>query len=280
VARDPRHPPDGSDPAAWPDWPEPRVVAVTGSTNADVTELARAGATDGTAVVAAEQTAGRGRLGRSWQTPATSGVAVSVLLRPAAVPGDRWVWLPLLAGLAVADLAASLVAVPVAVKWPNDVLLAGGKVAGVLAERVAPGPDGTGAAAVVGVGVNVTPLPPLPPGEPPLVAATSLAEHGSSATAEDVARGVLRALRERYAAWLAAAGDPAAGLQREYRDRCASLGRDVAVHLPGGGVLAGRAVDVDGAGRLVVLPAGGGDPVALAAGDVVHARVGDLPGAW
>src|SRR5215207_4886252 len=133
-----------------------RRVAETGSTNADVVTLATAGAAEGTVLVADYQSAGRGRLGRSWQAPPGTGLAVSLLLRPTAVPAHRWPWLPLLTGVAVVEALRTYPGIDVVLKWPNDVLLKGGKLAGILVERV----DGpAGAAAVVGVGLNVSAAP-------------------------------------------------------------------------------------------------------------------------
>jgi len=118
----------------------PRLhLRTIGSTNARARELAEAGAPHGTAVTAGEQTAGRGRQGRGWSTPPGSALAVSLVIR------DPDPLLSLRAGLAVADLAGT----GARVKWPNDVLVDGRKVAGILAE----GRPQEGWA-VLGIGVN------------------------------------------------------------------------------------------------------------------------------
>lgn len=251
-------------------WTELRVVGATASTNADVAAAARAGAPAGLVLAAEEQTAGRGRLGRVWVAPARSGLAVSVLLRPAAgtpaVAPARYGWLPLLAGLAVATAVRHVAAVEADVKWPNDVLVGDRKLAGILAERVDD-------AVVLGIGLNVS----LSEAELPVPAATSLRVAGAPATdREPVLRAVLRELGTRYAAWCAAAGD-LENLREAYRERCATIGREVRVLLPGDRELRGMATDVDAAGRLVVETADGRE--AVAAGDVVHVRpVGRPPG--
>ena len=103
-------------------WSEVRVVAETGSTNADLAALARDGAPEGLVLVAERQTAGRGRLGRTWTAPARAGLTVSVLLRP-SVPVARLGWLPLLAGLALAESVGRVAMVDAVVKWPNDLLV-------------------------------------------------------------------------------------------------------------------------------------------------------------
>lgn len=241
----------------------------TGSTNADLLAEAAGGAPHGSVLVADSQTAGRGRLGRSWLTPPGSALAVSVLLRPAVDAAGRLGWLPLLTGLAVLDgLDALASGVAASVKWPNDVLLrtAGGerKVAGVLVQAVAGSAPGT--AVVVGIGVNVTtPADALPE------TATSLLAAGAEVDRERLLEVLLDRLRARYARWVD--GEVP---QDELRARCSTLGRDVVVGRPGG-ELAGRAVDVDGTGRLVVRGSDGTE-VAVDAGDVTHLRPRNGPG--
>jgi BirA family biotin operon repressor/biotin-[acetyl-CoA-carboxylase] ligase len=246
------------------------LLASTGSTNADAADAARGGAAEGYVVVADEQTLGRGRLGRSWATPPGTGLAVSVVLRP-SVPAERTGWLPLLVGVAVVD-ALRGAGVPVALKWPNDVVIDGPtrdggpgprKLGGLLAERVHEAD-----AVVVGIGLNIG----LGPDELPVPTATSTAIEGVEVSREDLLVDLLDELRERYLAWVAAGGDArACGLLADYRSRCVTLGVDVRAHLPGGEVLEGRAVDVDETGRLRISGADGAQSV-LAAGDVEHLR--------
>jgi BirA family biotin operon repressor/biotin-[acetyl-CoA-carboxylase] ligase len=238
-------------------WRDLRVVAETGSTNADVSAAARAGVPEGLVVVAESQSAGRGRLGRSWQAPPRSGLTFSVLLRPAGVPPARWGWLPMLAGVAVAASLRRVAALDVVLKWPNDVLVGERKLAGILAERV-------GDAVVIGLGLNVG----LTPAELPVPTATSLAiEEGATTDRSTVLRGLLRELAERYSAWVRASGRAGgSGLGAAYRDLCATIGSQVRVELPGGEVVEGIAREVDDEGRLLVADR------ALVAGDVVHLR--------
>lgn len=246
---------------AGPDrpWREVRVVQRTASTNADLVAQARRGAPGGLVLVAEEQVAGRGRLDRTWTSLPRSGLTFSVLLRP-AVDAAQWGWLPLLAGLATAEAVSRLAEVDVALKWPNDLVVGGRKLAGLLAERV-------GDAVVLGLGLNVT----LRADERPVPEATSLALEGAACTDRDpLLRAVLRRLSVRLDAWTATGGDPRGGLAADYRARCDTLGRTVRVDVPGGTAVEGRAVDVDDAGRLVVQTASG--TVSLAAGDVVHLR--------
>jgi BirA family transcriptional regulator, biotin operon repressor / biotin---[acetyl-CoA-carboxylase] ligase len=240
------------------------VVAEAPSTNALVADRAREGADDGLVVVADHQTAGRGRLDRTWETPAGAALTFSMLLRP-TVAARSWPWLPLLTGYAVAQ---ALIARGYAagVKWPNDVLIGEGKVAGILVERVDT-PDG--AAAVVGVGLNTG----MTTDELPVPTATSLSlEQGASGTPdrEEVLLAVLAAIREAYDTWQGG-GEPAAErLATAYAAACVTVGRPVRVDLPDGGVLEGTAEAVDPSGRLVVRTADG--PREVGAGDVVHVR--------
>jgi BirA family transcriptional regulator, biotin operon repressor / biotin---[acetyl-CoA-carboxylase] ligase len=254
-------------------WTDVRVVAETGSTNADVADAARGGAPQGLVIVAESQTAGRGRLGRAWQAPPRAGLTMSVLLRP-DVPARRLGWVPLLAGLSLAEAVGRIAVVDAALKWPNDLLVRPatgdapyGKCAGVLAEADPP-------AVVLGVGLNVSQradeLPPAPDAAaaPP----TSLALADAACTDRDpLLRAVLRRLAEWYDRWVGAAGDAdACGLRDAYRDACLTIGADVVVTRPGGDPVRGMVSDVDVEGRLVLDSADG--PVAVSAGDVHHLR--------
>lgn len=245
---------------AGPPW-RVEVYDESTSTNAVVAEEARAGAPEGLVVVAEHQTAGRGRLDRTWVTPARSALTFSVLLRPQAEPA-RWPWLPLLTGVAVQGAIGS----GSRLKWPNDVLLGDHKVAGILLERVE---TGTGPAAVVGVGINVS----TTLGELPVPTATSLAIAGHEVDRTDLLLAVLDGFGRRYATWNHAprhdAGEDAL-LQAAYQRVCATIGQLVRVDLPGEESITGTAVDVDLSGRLVVRTAG--ETVAVVAGDVVHVR--------
>ena len=200
-----------------------------GSTNAKARELADRGAPHGALVTASEQTAGRGRYGRTWVTPADTAIAASVILRAF----DEL--LPLRAGLAVADLAGA----GARVKWPNDVLLDGRKVAGILVE--ARTPDW----AVVGIGVNVRAVPP------------EVAEIATSLERDDVEGALdelLRALELRVA-------QPASEIVAALRERDAVRGRRARWS---GGEGVGAGIDASGA----LLVEADGRTVALSAGEV------------
>jgi BirA family transcriptional regulator, biotin operon repressor / biotin---[acetyl-CoA-carboxylase] ligase len=267
------------------------VVEQTGSTNADLLAAARSGAAAGTVLVAEEQTAGRGRLDRSWQSEPGASLTFSVLLRPSGVPATSLGWLPLLAGVATVSAIRAQTGLPVSLKWPNDVLAgeaggnadsaaagrgtAGGgdggrrasgtgrKLAGILAEQA-------GDAVVVGIGLNVSATESeLPPGP-----ATSLSLAGAAnPDRREILVALLTELERWYQRWLGGPrpGDAeACGLRASYLEWCATIGRDVRVEMPGGKTLTGRASDVDGVGRLLVT-SGDGEH-AISAGDVVHVR--------
>lgn len=251
-------------------WSRLDVVQRTGSTNSDLVQRAVAGEVgEGAVLVAEEQTAGRGRLDRRWSAPARSGLFFSVLLTPREVPVDRWGWLPLLTGVAVATGLSRAAGVDTALKWPNDVLVTVGgaerKAGGILAEGAGEG------RVVIGVGINVS----LRAEELPVPTAGSLALAGAVGTDRDpLLRGMLRSLEEWYGRWRAAGGDAGAcGLQETYAAGCATLGRTVRAELPGDRALVGEAVAVDGDGRLVLATSAGvQEPVG--AGDIVHLRPG------
>jgi BirA family biotin operon repressor/biotin-[acetyl-CoA-carboxylase] ligase len=231
------------------------------STNADVARRARAGEPAGLVVVTEHQTAGRGRLDRVWVTPPRAALTFSLLVRPEAVPVARWPWLPLLTGLAVVEGVRRSSPLDAVLKWPNDVLVEERKVAGILVERVE-SPDG--AAAVVGVGLNVSSTPD----ELPVPTATSLELAGAPPVDRSALLvAVLTAFSDLYGGWVGAAGR---GLRPSYARSCSTFGRDVRVDLPGGVPLHGRAVDVDEDGRLLVDD--GSRVHALGVGDVVHVR--------
>jgi BirA family transcriptional regulator, biotin operon repressor / biotin---[acetyl-CoA-carboxylase] ligase len=243
-------------------WSDVTVVAETGSTNEDLVAAARDGAAEGVVLVAERQTAGRGRLGRTWKSEPGAALTFSVLLRPAAVPPAARGWLPLLAGVAVVAGVRAQTGLDVGLKWPNDVLAGPAKLAGILAEQA-------GEAIVVGVGLNVGASPDDLP-----ATATSLAELGAAGTDRmALLAAMLRELEHWYLRWTGAAwpGDAASsGLRAEYLRSSCTVGAQVRVELPGGATLSGRACDVDSIGRLLVEAADRIEPVS--AGDVVHVR--------
>ena len=245
-------------------WSSVETVASTGSTNTDL--LARAGP-EGQVLIAEEQTAGRGRMGRSWVSVPGASLTFSVLLRPASVPPAQRGWLPLLTGVAVAAAVRSSTGVDAALKWPNDVLAGGRKLAGILAEQ---SPDGS--AVVVGVGLNVATREEALPRSPAGLPVTSLLAEGANADRESLLIEILRQVERCYLAFRSDPDPVRAGLLGEYRSLCATLGRPVRVELPAGRVLTGVAEDVDPAGRLLVRGDESASVTPVSAGDVIHLR--------
>lgn len=241
------------------------------STNAEVVEAARNGTVEGLVVAADAQTAGRGRLGRTWAAPSGSALTFSALLRPYDVPVTAWSWLPLLVGVAVADGIRASSGVRVRLKWPNDLLATGQRLAGDnVADRKLGGilVERADTAAVVGVGVNVS----VTEAELPVPFAGSLMLAGAhSLDREHLLVSCLASLAGCYDKWRESGGDPArSGLRGAYSSRCATLGRRVRVLLPSDEAVVGVAEEVDHEGRLVVRSPGGRR--AVGAGDVLHVR--------
>ncbi|MBX3194009.1 MAG: biotin--[acetyl-CoA-carboxylase] ligase [Microbacteriaceae bacterium] len=250
--------------------PELLVRASSPSTNAELVGLARDGGLESfTTLVTEDQTAGRGRLDRSWSTPPGSALAVSVLISPQTPSGplapERYGWLPIAAGIAATRaLRAVLPAASVAFKWPNDVLVGGRKLCGVLAELLP-----ARGAVVIGAGINLA----MTPEQLPVPTATSVAVEGGDPDPDTILAGYLTSLRELVEGYLATGGDAErSGLAPLARTLCASLDREVRVELPDGGVIEGRATGLDVDGHLIVDDARGRRHV-VAAGDVTHARL-------
>ena len=238
-------------------WPRPELLDEVDSTNRVLVE--RSDAREGTTIVAEIQTAGRGRLGRTWESPWGSGVWMSVLVRPADQPRASWAWLPLITALAVRDALATACGTDCALKWPND-LVSGGdevrKLGGILVEVA--GPD----AVIVGIGVNMS----LIHEELPTPAATSVLLEGGEPDREAFVVALQGSLEARLADWRAGRSPLA-----DYRAACITVGRQVTVHLPDGSEIAGLAEGISDDGRLMVNHQG--NTVIVAAGDVIHATI-------
>ncbi len=230
------------------------------STMDETARLADAGAAEGTAVVAEVQTAGRGRFGRTWVSPA-GNLWVSILLRPSL---DSLRWLSILAGVASARAVASATGLKVTLKWPNDLRIRGRKAGGVLVENSLSGSEV--AHAIVGIGINVE----LDPAIDPYIASTATAlnrECGDAVSRATLLRHLLEEMDEMYCS-LMAGGTPL----EEWRGLLDTLGKQVVVQdvaAPGDprGTYRGIAEDVDDDGNLLMRSPDGG-LVALAGGEV------------
>lgn len=230
-----------------PNWPvgwQVQVVDETGSTNADLLAAAGAGAPDRSVLAARHQTAGRGRLDRRWDAPPGANLLVSLLFRE--VPRDPHVLTQRVA-LAAAIACERLAGVRPVLKWPNDLLLDGSKLAGVLAQAQ----FGLQPVVVVGIGINVGWAPE----------GAAMVGHGVPPL------GLLAELLRAY-------DELPTDVWPMYRDRLGTIGQRVRVELPptdARGVLEGRAADVEPDGRLVVVD-DEGSTHRFAVGDVVHLR--------
>gem|GEM_PF-138207 len=221
-------------------------------------------------VVADHQSAGRGRLARQWLAPAGTSIAVSAVVPVLAGRTADLGWLPLLSGMAMRSALARVADVVGRLKWPNDVMVQEStqdpeapwlKISGVLCEMV-PG----GELVVIGAGANIH----QERSELPVETATSLALCGAgNLRREDLIVSYLGELADLHRTW-SGGGAGLEALRTAYRSWCLTIGLDVDVYQPDGGVAGGTATGVDDAGRLVV--GSGGSSRAHAAGDVVHVR--------
>lgn len=219
------------------------------STNTHVKALALAGAENGTVVIADRQTAGRGRMDRSFQSPGGKGVYLTVLLRPAA-PMEHLACMTALAGVAVCGAVETVCGVRPGLKWPNDPVLGGRKLCGILTELVMP--DGSPALAL-GIGINVLQTPEDFSPELRTIATSLLQELGRPVSREQLAAELLRQLAPAYDA-----------LERgvwpewteQYRTDCVHLGRSVRLIGPGGTETV-TALDIDETFGLVIRDADG-----------------------
>lgn len=250
--------------------PRVQVVATTDSTNADVVRHASETPAEWphlSLVVTTDQRAGRGRLDRTWVAPAGTALAVSVLVRVARIPPESRGWIPLAAGAAMTRAVASQIVGSghgAGLKWPNDVLLDGGKLCGILSEVIPGQPD----AIVIGAGVNTR----MPRTDLPVETATSFEAVGLEADDDRLLADFLTSLDEQLTALTATGGDAAAaGVLGEIEALCTTIGSEVVVSLPDGTTLEGHAQRLDAQGRLVV-DAPSGLETAVSAGDVVHVR--------
>jgi BirA family transcriptional regulator, biotin operon repressor / biotin---[acetyl-CoA-carboxylase] ligase len=248
-----------------------RVVDETGSTNADVLELARNRAPEGIVLVADHQTAGRGRLDRGWEAPPGASLLTSILTRPAGhgIPDGDLHLVTTAVGVAAAETCRAATRADIRLKWPNDLVVEtdGGtrKLSGLLAETVVEA--GRVSALVVGIGINVNWS-----GVPPDLDGLAIALNHLTDRSVDRA-DLLVALLAGFDGWYGRLGTAggAGALRGRYRELSATLGRRVRVETPEG-VLVGDAVDVDDEGRLLVVDDCPDRPRAIAVGDVIHAR--------
>lgn len=239
----------------------------TGSTNTDLV-LAASDAVawpDLSVLCAAEQTGGKGRAGRSWESLANQSLAVSILVRPKLVPTERLGWLPILAGLAMTRAVSKLLPdSEIAFKWPNDVLVNDKKISGVLTELIP-----TGNAVVIGAGLNLTQTSE----QLPIEEATSIELEGGTVSFAAALESYLYEFVALYKEFTAHRGDAeSSGLRSAAQLSCSTLARRVRAIMPDQTTIEGKAIQLDEGGRLLVAVDGEAQLHLVSAGDIVHLR--------
>ncbi|KRE70553.1 biotin--[acetyl-CoA-carboxylase] ligase [Arthrobacter sp. Soil762] len=263
------------------------VVDSTGSTNADLLRSVTVEPKewpDLSVLTAEYQTAARGRLDRRWEAPPLSSVSVSLVLRPAnaegrPLPTHTYSWLSLLGALALRETLLETAGIPAELKWPNDVLVRGRKIAGILAQ-LGPMGDGSVPPVILGTGLNVT----LTASELPVPTATSVAlEEPLTVDRTVLLKSYLAHFAVLYRSFCNADGDPTAGiaggpsLHKRVESAMVTLGKQVRAQLPGDHEIIGHASRLDEYGSLLVVDKDRREHV-VTAGDVVHLRPWTPPG--
>jgi len=232
-----------------------------GSTNARARDLAQAGAPEGTLVLAESQTSGRGRLGRSWHSPAGRNLYFTLILKPPCAPAEAAL-IPLTAGLAGAEAIGRLTGTQPEVKWPNDLMLGGRKIAGILSEMECRGVVVRFVVLGVGLNVNMT-ATDLPPELAAQAGSLRLAL-GRPFDRAQVLAAFLNRLETRYRTLLLGGR---AELLADYRQVCQTLGSRVQYALENE-LVTGTAEEIDGEGNLLVRREADGRMIRITAGDV------------
>lgn len=231
------------------------------STNDTAIRMAEDGAPEGTVVVAGEQTSGRGRHGRQWSSPEGEGLYLTVILRP-DIPYDRLWQMAFVASVAVVEAIRQITGLAPGIKWPNDVLLNGRKVCGILVETSRQGDKAAGRPVVIGMGINVN-NSEFPP-EIADKATSIMRETGSPVSPRRAEEELLSCLDALYAEYLTDGFTP---VLAKWKALDCTSGRRVSVILDGG-VIEGTAVDVDQSGNLIVRR-DDGSSVRVTAGEVI-----------
>jgi BirA family biotin operon repressor/biotin-[acetyl-CoA-carboxylase] ligase len=234
-------------------------VNQTGSTNTDLVNAATSNPADFphlSVLVAGSQTAGRGRTGREWVSPAGKSLSISVLVRPLGWSAENFGWLPLVAGVAMRQaVQEALPEREVGLKWPNDVQVDGKKISGILSELL---PGATGV--VIGAGVNLT----LTKDELPIIDATSLLLEGSEISPDE--------FLSRYLQNLSALMKDFDNVPSQVRTNCSTITKSVRAIFPDGSEATGVAVGIDESGRLLIQVSESDQLLAVSAADIQHLR--------
>ena len=242
------------------------------STNTAALALAQKGAEDGTVVVAERQTAGRGRLGRSWYSPVRENLYCSVIVRQTPAPNrlTEWLsWVPLLSAVAAARAVQIVTGLSPSLKWPNDIIIGQRKLGGVLCETN--GSRTQGRFVVVGIGINVNTPRDAFPDEIRQLATSLAAEAAHPFDRAALLAALLSELEIRFEGLIA---EQFADVKREYTKLCSTLGRHVRISLASGESVEGQAdsINPDGSLRIIRNGANAGTILDLRAGDVTYLR--------
>lgn len=234
-------------------------VAQTGSTNTDLVISASSNPEAFphlSVLVAGSQTAGRGRTGRVWVSPAGKSLSISVLVRPSGWSAEDFGWLPLLAGVAMREaVQAALPNHSVGLKWPNDVQVNDKKISGILSELL---PGATGV--VIGTGANLT----LTKEELPIEESTSLLLEGSEISPDEFLSSYLQNLADLMQDF--------DRVPSRVRAACSTISKSVRAIFPDGSEATGLAIGIDESGRLLIQVAGTEQLLAVSAADIQHLR--------
>ena len=222
--------------------------AVMDSTNRVAKELADAGCKEGTLVLCEQQTAGRGRLGRDWFSPQNSGLYMTLVLKP-ELSAQSVLPVTMLAALAVRDAISQIAGMEAMIKWPNDILLNGKKVAGILTE-LSVSSDGQVKWIVVGIGVNVNTRFADFPEDVQDIATSLYFERGLECSRLELVRAICDQMEVLYRDFIACGGDAKVFLPR-YKVYSATLLRRVEMYA-GNEKVEGIAEDFDEGGALLI----------------------------
>ena len=218
------------------------------STNALALELAKKHAPSATVILADRQTAGRGRWARSWFSPPSVNIYGSLIFyfkNPFQAAG----WIPLMAGVAIAEAIEDTTGIAIALKWPNDVLIAEQKLGGILCESFSRGSTET--CMVIGFGINVNLSQSALPEELRSFATSLLIKCQHHVDRENLLKQIILSLEQGYASLLTQGPQ---GWHSRYSSRCATIGRKIRVQFPDGSQLHGLAQSIGTHGQLQVAP--------------------------
>ncbi len=239
------------------------------STNALGFEIAQKEDSHGAVILAEQQTAGKGRLGRTWYSPNRKNLYFSIVLLPQMSLASLC-WLPLLTGLALAESLETLTDLPISLKWPNDILIRDKKLAGILCE--AKQQEGKGRVVVIGVGINLNSEKKDFPAILQETATSLKIESFQDFDRHTLLASFLESIERRYDELLLAGVDMIRSL---YISRCATLQRSIRVSFLSGKEIEGFATDIGSEGELRMIPSniqGDLSAIEIRSGDVFHVR--------